>query len=69
MELMLHIVLAYLMLFSALFTAVSLYNEYLFFAIDFCKCFLFSCLCIFLLFVYLKCYFASYTVPFISWFY
>ena len=37
---MLYIVLAYLMLF-ALTNAVCLYAS--FFAIDFCKCFLFSC--------------------------
>ena len=40
--LMLYIVFAYLMLFAALSNAVCLYNAY-FFAIDFCKCFLFSC--------------------------
>ena len=34
--------LAYLMLFAALSNAVCLYNAS-FFAIDFCKCFLFSC--------------------------
>ena len=39
---MLHIVLAYLLLFAALTNAVCLYNAS-FFAIDFCKCFLFSC--------------------------
>ena len=39
---MLYIVLAYLMLFTALTNAVCLYNAS-FFAIDFCKCFLFSC--------------------------
>ena len=38
---MLYIVLAYLMLFAALTNAVCLYNAS-FFAIDFCKCFLFS---------------------------
>ena len=38
---MLHIMLACLMLFAALSNAVCLNNE--FFAIDFCKCFLFSC--------------------------
>ena len=37
---MLYIVLAYLMLFAALTNTVCLY---LIFAIDFCKCFLFSC--------------------------
>ena len=41
---MLYIVLAFLMLFVALSNAVCLYNAFfLFFAIDFCKCFLFSC--------------------------
>ena len=39
---MLYIVLAYLMLFAALTNAVCLYNAS-FSAIDFCKCFLFSC--------------------------
>ena len=38
---MLYIVLAYLMFFAALSNAVCLYNAFL--AIDFCKCFLFSC--------------------------
>ena len=38
---MLYIMLDYLMLFAALSNAVCLYNA--FFAIDFCKCFLFSC--------------------------
>ena len=42
---MLHIVLAYLMLFAALTNAVCLNNAsiFLFFFIDLCKCFLFSC--------------------------
>ena len=40
---MLYIVLAYLMLFAALSNAVCLYDVS-FFAIDFCKCFLFSCI-------------------------
>ena len=39
---LLYIVLAYLMLFAALTSAVCL-NNASFFAIDFCKCFLFSC--------------------------
>ena len=39
---MLYIVLAYLMLFAALTNAVCLHNAS-FFAIDFCKCFLFPC--------------------------
>ena len=38
---MLFIMLAYLMLLAALSNAVCLYNA--FYAIDFCKCFLFSC--------------------------
>ena len=43
---MLYIMLAYLMLFAALSNAVYLYNAFflLFFAIDFCKCFLFQAL-------------------------
>ena len=40
---MLYIMLAYLMLFIALFIAACLHNAYLFFAIDICKCYLFSC--------------------------
>ena len=43
---MLYIVLAYLMLFAALTNAVCLNNAsffFLFFFIDLCKCFLFSC--------------------------
>ena len=50
---MLHIVLAYLMLFAALTNAVYLYNAS-FFAIDFCKCFLFSCF-VFVYFIFLIC--------------
>ena len=43
---MLYIVLAYLMVFAALTNAVCLYAS--FFAIDFCKCFSFSCcVCLF----------------------
>ena len=38
---MLYIMLAFLMLFAALSNAVCLHNA--FFAIGFCKCFLFSC--------------------------
>ena len=38
---LLYIMLAYLMLFAALSNSVCLFNA--FFAIDFCKCFLFSC--------------------------
>ena len=42
MYIMLYIMLAYLMLLAALSNAVCLDNAfYLFFAIDFCKCFLF----------------------------
>ena len=48
---MLYIVLAYLMLFAALTNAVCLYNAS-FFAIDFCKCFLFSCF-VFVYFIFL----------------
>ena len=40
---MLYIMLAYLMLFAALSNAVCLHNDSYSFAIDFCKCFLFSC--------------------------
>ena len=42
---MLYVMLAYLMLFAALSNAVCLYNAsfFFFFAIDFCKCFLFLC--------------------------
>ena len=40
---LLYIMLAYLILFAALSNAVCLYSAS-FFAIDFCKCFLFSCL-------------------------
>ena len=39
---LLYIMLDYLMLFSVLSNAVCLHNAFL--AIDFCKCFLFSCL-------------------------
>ena len=39
----LYIMLAHLMLFAALYDAVSLYNASSFFSIDFCNCFLFSC--------------------------
>ena len=41
---LLYIMLAYLMLFAALSNAVCLYNAYSFFAIDFCKFFLFHAL-------------------------
>ena len=40
--LLLYIMLVYLMVFAALSNAVCLYNAY-YFAIDFLKCFLFSC--------------------------
>ena len=40
---LLHIMLAYLMLLADLSNAVCLYNASSFLAIDFCKCFLFSC--------------------------
>ena len=40
-----YIMLAYLMLFAALSNVVCLYNAFFlsFFAIDYCKCLLFSC--------------------------
>ena len=42
---MLFVMLAYLMLFAALYDAVCLYNaSFFFFAIDFCKCLLFHAL-------------------------
>ena len=41
---MLYVMPAYLMLFAALSNAVCLYNTFFFFAIDFCKCFLFHAL-------------------------
>ena len=61
---MLYIVLAYLMLFAALTNAVCLHNAS-FFAIDFCKCFLFSCF----VFVYFIFLFASCSVRLISLFF
>ena len=52
---MLYIVLAYLMLLAALTNAVCLYNaSFSFFAIDFCKCFLFSCF-VFVYFYFFIC--------------
>ena len=44
LHIMLYIMFAYLMLFAALFNAVCLHNAFFSssFAIDFCKCFLFS---------------------------
>ena len=41
---MLHVMLAYLMLFAALSNAVCFYNGLFVFAIDFCECFLFHAL-------------------------
>ena len=41
---LLYIMLAYLMLFAALYNAVCLYNAFFFFFIDFFKCFLFHAL-------------------------
>ena len=42
---LLYIMLSYLMLFAALSNAVCLYNAiFLFFATDFCKSYLFSCI-------------------------
>ena len=49
---LLYIVLAYLMLFAALTSAVCLYNAS-FFAIDFCKCFYFHALSLFLSFFFI----------------
>ena len=43
LHILLFIMLAYLMLLTALFNAVCLHNAYLFFAIEFCTCVLFSC--------------------------
>ena len=63
---MLYIVLAYLMLFAALTNAVCLYNaSFLFFAIDFCKCFYFHALSLFISFFL----FASCTVLLICLFF
>ena len=47
---MLYIMLAYLMLFAALSNAVCLYNAFLYFAIDFCICFVLVYCHIFFLF-------------------
>ena len=41
---MLYVMPAYLMLFTALSNAVCLHNAFCFIAIDFCQCFSFSCL-------------------------
>ena len=47
LHIMLYLMLAYLMLFVALSNAACLYDAFIYFiisfAIDFCKCFLFSC--------------------------
>ena len=61
---LLYIVLAYLMLFAALTSAVCLNNASSF-AIDFCKCFLFSCF-VLVSFIFL---FASCTVLLICLFF
>ena len=45
---MLYVLLAYLMLFAALSNAVCFYNVFFFFSIDFCKCFLFHALSLFI---------------------
>ena len=49
--------LAYLMFFAALSNSVCLYNAFMsfFFAVDFCKCSLFSCFFM----LYAQCRFAS----------
>ena len=41
---MLHVMLAYLILFASLSNAVCLYDVFFSFAVDFCKCFLFHAL-------------------------
>ena len=66
---MLYVMLAYLMLLAALSNAVCLNNA--FFAIDICKCFLFSCFVLGLLtrFFYFKYDFSSCTVLLICWFF
>ena len=57
---LLHIMLAYLMLFAALSNAVCLNNAFfLFFAIDFCKCFLLHTLSMFIssmIFHHVQCF-------------
>ena len=69
--LMLYIMLANLMLFAALSNAVCLHNAFFFFAIDFCKCFLFHALSWFIetQFVYFKYDLPSYAVCLICWFF
>ena len=63
------VMLAYLMLFSALSNAVCFYNGCFFFAIDICKCFLFMlCLGLLTQFVYFKYDFSSCAVLFICLF-
>ena len=49
---------------ACLLNAVCLCNVYVFFTIEFCKFFLFSCFVFGLLsqFIYLRCYFTSYAV-------
>ena len=67
---MLYIMLAYLMLFAALSNAVCLYAFSIFFAIDFCKCFLFHALSWFITqLVYFKYDFPSSAVLLICWFF
>ena len=71
---MLHIVLAYLMLFAALSNAVCLYNAFFlffFFPLIFANSLCFHALSWFIdtLFVYFKYYFASCTVLLICWFF
>ena len=59
---MLHIVLAYLMLFAALTNAVCFNNAssfFLLFFIDLCKCFLFSCF-VFVYFIFFNLHHAQY---------
>ena len=67
---MLYIVFAYLMLFAAISNTVCWHNAS-FFAIDFCKCFLFHAFSWFIdtLFVYFKYDFPSCAVLLICWFF
>ena len=66
---MLHIMLAYLMLFAALSNAVCLYNASIFFfVIDFCKCFLLHAFSWFIDTVF-KYDFPSCAVLLICWFF
>ena len=67
LNIMLYIIHAYLMLFTALLNAVCLHNNN-FFAIDFCKCFFFHALTWVIDTVPFKYYFESCAVLLICWF-